>query len=67
LLLTTFLIVAHMIRLNIFSRREEIEVMRAVGATSFFIRAPFYLEGIFQGLAGPVWPGRAFMVCTSCF
>ncbi len=52
LLLATFLIVAHMIRLNIFSRREEIEVMRAVGATSFFIRAPFYLEGIFQGLAG---------------
>jgi cell division transport system permease protein len=59
LLLTTFLIVAHMIRLNIFSRREEIEVMRAVGATSFFIRAPFYLEGIFQGLAGAglAWAG----------
>jgi cell division transport system permease protein len=52
LLLTTFLITAHMIRLNIFSRREEIEVMRAVGATTFFIRAPFYLEGIFQGFFG---------------
>ena len=52
LLLTTFLIVAHMIRLNIFSRREEIEIMGAVGATPFFIRAPFYLEGIFQGFFG---------------
>jgi cell division transport system permease protein len=52
LLLTTILIVANTIRWNIFARREEIEIMRSVGATGIFIRAPFYMEGFFQGLIG---------------
>jgi cell division transport system permease protein len=52
LLASTIFVISNAIRLNIFVRREEIEIMRSVGATGFFIRAPFYIEGILQGLAG---------------
>src|SRR4029078_13704780 len=36
----------------VFPRRREIEVMKLVGATNWFIRLPFMLEGLLQGLAG---------------
>jgi cell division transport system permease protein len=40
------------IRLTIYARRDIIQIMRLVGATEGFIRRPFLIEGIFQGLAG---------------
>ena len=40
------------IRLSIFARRDEIEVMKLVGATKWFIRIPFLIEGVTQGVIG---------------
>lgn len=46
------LIIGTAIRMAIFARREEIEIMRLVGATNAFIRSPFLLEGLLTGLLG---------------
>ncbi len=47
-------LVANTIRLSIFARRREIEVMKLVGATNWFIRWPFVLEGVVVGIMGGV-------------
>jgi cell division transport system permease protein len=47
-------LVANTIRLSLFARRREIEVMKLVGATNWFIRWPFVIEGIVVGLLGGV-------------
>ncbi len=53
-LLAAALLVANTIRLAIFARRQEIAVMRLVGATNWHIRLPFVLEGLVEGVAGAV-------------
>src|SRR5918912_3930773 len=52
LLVSSTLLIANTIRLAIFSRRREIEVMKLVGATNWFVRGPFMLEGLICGLVG---------------
>lgn len=54
LLVASTLLIANTIRLSIFSRRREIEVMKLVGATNWFVRGPFMLEGLLCGLAGSI-------------
>jgi cell division transport system permease protein len=50
--LASIALVANTIRLSIFARRREVEVMKLVGATNWFIRWPFVIEGMFVGLLG---------------
>ena len=52
LLVASMLLIANTIRLSIFARRREIEVMKLVGATNWFVRGPFMLEGLICGLVG---------------
>jgi cell division transport system permease protein len=54
LLVASTLLIANTIRLSIFARRREIEVMKLVGATNWFVRGPFMLEGLICGAAGSI-------------
>jgi cell division transport system permease protein len=45
-----------------FARRREIEVMKLVGATNWFIRLPFMLEGLLQGFVGGVLASGAMLL-----
>ena len=54
LLVASTALIANTIRLSIFSRRREIEVMKLVGATNWFVRLPFMLEGLICGAGGAI-------------
>src|SRR5438270_4466729 len=53
LTLASVLLIANTIRLSLYSRRREVEVMKLVGATDWFIRWPFVIEGTIVGAVGP--------------
>ena len=52
LVLASFFIISNVIKLNVFARKDEIEILRLVGATNIFIRVPFLLEGVSLGIFG---------------
>lgn len=52
LLLTTTFIISNTIRLALYARKEELEIMKLLGATNLFMKMPFLIEGLLQGLVG---------------
>ena len=54
LMIASTILIANTIRLSIFSRRREVEVMKLVGASNWFVRGPFMLEGMICGLIGAI-------------
>jgi cell division transport system permease protein len=54
LLAASTILIANTIRLSVHARRREIEVMKLVGASNWYVRGPFMLEGVLTGLAGSV-------------
>ena len=65
--LVAAIVIATAVRITVFARREEIGIMRLVGATDGFVQRPFLLEGLASGLLGGLLaagsPGRR----TSCW
>ena len=56
LLFTAMFLISNTIRITIIARRRDIEIMKLVGATNWFIRIPFILEGIWLGILGSIIP-----------
>ncbi|MCO6430028.1 MAG: ABC transporter permease [Deltaproteobacteria bacterium] len=64
MLLITSFIITNTIRLALYSHREEIEIMKLVGATNAFVRAPYMIEGFVQGLVGAL---LSLLLSYSCY
>lgn len=63
LVFTAMFLISNTIKITIFARRREIEIMKLVGATNWFIRWPFFLEGLLLGALGAVIPIAILIVC----
>lgn len=64
LLIAVLFIVSNTIKLTVYARRDELELLSLVGATRFFIKAPFIIEGMIQGIAGAA---TALLLLAGCY
>ena len=67
LILASILLISNTIRLSLMARRREVAVMKLVGATDWFIRWPFVLEGIFVGAMGGLMAIMMLLVAKVAF
>lgn len=65
LMIAAAALIANTIRLAIYARRDEIGIMKLVGATNWFIRIPFMLEGVFAALMGAVAAGAVILLANT--
>ena len=67
LLMATIFIVSNTIRLTVYAKKEELEISKLLGATDFFVKLPFYIEGLIQGVAGSAISIAALYIIYSFF
>jgi len=67
LLLATVLVVSNTVKLTFYARQAELEIMRLVGATDVFIKAPFLIEGLLHGLGGAALAAGTLMLLSHLF
>ncbi len=63
--IVAILLISNTIRLSIFARKREVEIMKLVGATNWFIRWPFLIEGVFVGFVGAAAAAVVVLVLNS--
>jgi cell division transport system permease protein len=67
LLLATVVVVSNTVKLTFYARQEELEIMRLVGATDFFIKAPFLIEGLLHGVSGGALAAGTLVLLSHLF
>jgi cell division transport system permease protein len=67
LLLATVLVVSNTVKLTFYARQGELEIMRLVGATNAFIKAPFLIEGLLHGLGGAALAAGTLLLFSHLF
>ncbi len=67
MLISSIALIANTVRMAVFARRKEIGIMRLVGATNWFIRIPFLIEGLVEGLVGAALAIAALAVLRRVF
>jgi cell division transport system permease protein len=65
LMVASAALIANTIRVAIYARRDEIGIMKLVGATNWFIRIPFMLEGVFAALVGALISGGIVLAANA--